>query len=101
METALRTSRTDNCFNTDHLYLAGFLVCRGHAVTGTSSSRTGRVQFQFGDSEEVRSAVADFMADGQVPARQFSFEVLKLKKHLPKRQWRNWKNGHVQTTRAQ
>jgi hypothetical protein len=68
-------------FASDHLYLVAFLVCLGHDILRTS--RTGRrVSFEFLETPELCSDVASFMADATVPARRFSFEVLKLKRTL-------------------
>ncbi len=77
-------------FLTDHLYLSAFLVCRGNALAGTEAGEGGRVQFCFENTAQVRNHAADFLAGGQVEARQYSFELLKLKKHFPRpsRQWR-------------
>jgi hypothetical protein len=71
-------------FATDHLYLAAFLVCRGHRVVTTTPGERGRVFLRFGDSADLRSTVADFMSGGTVEARQFSFVLLKLKRSLPR-----------------
>jgi hypothetical protein len=52
-------------YYTDHLYLAAYLTCSGHPV-------------------ELSAAVANFMSGGTVPARQLSFQVLKLKRLIPR-----------------
>jgi hypothetical protein len=68
-------------FATDHLYLAGYLICQGHEITGTA--RDGkRVSFQFQNSPALTADVAGFMTGATVPARQFCFELLKLKRTL-------------------
>jgi hypothetical protein len=68
-------------FATDHLYLTGFLVCSGHSIIGTS--RNGpRISFEFQKTPELLADVARFMGGALVPARQFSFELLKLKRML-------------------
>jgi Domain of unknown function (DUF5659) len=72
-------------YATDHLYLAAFLVCTGYRVIGTRADSHNRISFLFHASPELLSAAAQFLAGGQVDARQFSFELLKLKKLLPKR----------------
>lgn len=69
-------------YATDHLYLAAFLVCAGHRVVGTTRDGV-RIAFLFDNSPELVAAVASFMAGGSVAARQFAFEILKLKKLLP------------------
>jgi hypothetical protein len=82
MEMTLQT------FRTDHLYVAAFIVCRGHQLTSILGSANNRLQFVFPDTHEVRSAAAEFLAGGSVEARQFSFELLKLKRCIPRR-WDN------------
>ena len=68
-------------FASDHLYLVAYLVCHGHSILRTS--RTGRrVSFEFAETPELFANVAGFMADATVPARRFSFELLKLKSTL-------------------
>jgi hypothetical protein len=67
---------------TDHLYLAAYLTCSGHEIIGTSSAG-GRVSFEFTQTQQLSSAVASFMSGTLVPARKFSFEVLKLKRLIP------------------
>lgn len=68
---------------TDHLYLAAYLTCSGHEIVGTSSAG-GRVSFEFTRTQQLSSDVANFMSGALVPARQFSFEVLKLKRLIPR-----------------
>ena len=68
-------------YATDHLYIVAFLVCSGHRVIGTSR-HGGRVQFEFHKSPAVCSDVSRFMAGAAVPARQYSFEILRLKRTL-------------------
>jgi hypothetical protein len=68
---------------TDHLYLAAYLTCSGHEIVGTSSAG-GRVSFQFAQSPELSTHVANFMSGALIPARKFSFEVLKLKRLIPR-----------------
>jgi hypothetical protein len=70
-----------NVYVTDHLYVAAFLVCSGHNVIGTQSNGS-RVSFTFNNSAELSSDVASFLAGGLIPARHFSFELLKLKRML-------------------
>jgi len=68
-------------YASDHLYVVAFLVCSGHTITGTQ--RHGhRVAFEFAETPELLADVAKFMAGAAIPARQFSFEVLKLKRTL-------------------
>jgi hypothetical protein len=86
--TAEQLSRTKP-FSTDHFYLAGFLSCRGHEVIGTEPGSNGRVNFLFQNTCEVQSAAAEFLSGGQVEARQFAFAILKMKKFLPRKQWRD------------
>lgn len=70
-------------YRTDHLYLAAFLTCSGYRIVGTS--REGcRVCFVFDQTAELSAAVASFMAGAAIPARQYAFEVLKLKKIIPR-----------------
>lgn len=73
-------------FQTDHLYLAAFLVCQGHELVSLMANEGGRFHFAFSDSPEVRSSAGDYMAGGLVEARQFAFELLKLKRQIP-RHW--------------
>jgi hypothetical protein len=68
-------------FASDHLYLVCFLRCKGHEITGTVRNNN-RVSFQFRNSPELSADVAGFMAGATIPARQFSFELLKLKRTL-------------------
>jgi hypothetical protein len=70
-----------NVYSTDHIYVAAYLVCRGHEVVGTRGNGS-RVSFIFNISAELSSDVASFLADGVIPARHFSFELLKLKRML-------------------
>jgi Domain of unknown function (DUF5659) len=76
------TTALNQSFATDHLYLAAFLVCRGHSLVGTEPNRNGRINFIFRSSTEVRSAAGEFLSGGQVEARQFAFCVLQLKREL-------------------
>ena len=66
-------------FSTDHLYLCAFLLCSGHPLVATSDVGR-RVGFEFADTPELNADVARFMADAAIPARRFSFELLKLKR---------------------
>src|SRR4051812_21975215 len=68
-------------FSSDHLYLVAFLVCSGHHIIG-SSRRGMRTSFEFRKTPAISNDVARFMSGGAVPARQFSFELLKLKRTL-------------------
>jgi hypothetical protein len=68
-------------FASDHIYLVGFLVCFGHRIVGTSRHGT-RISFEFQKTPDVLADVARFMSGAMVPARQFSFEILKLKRML-------------------
>ena len=70
-------------FATDHIYLGAFLICCGHRIVGTSSV-SNRTSFLFYQTPQLTSDVAAFMAGAAVPARQFSFEILKLKRQLPR-----------------
>ena len=70
-----------NVYLTDHLYVAAFLVCSGHEVIGTQNNGR-RTSFIFKQSAQLSADVASFLADGVVPARHFSFELLKLKRTL-------------------
>ena len=68
-------------YASDHLYLVAFLTCTGHKIVGTQ--RHGyRVAFEFVETPELLANVAGFMGGAVIPARQFSFEVLKLKRTL-------------------
>ncbi len=68
-------------FSSQHLYLVAFLVCAGHGVTNIV--RNGRrVSFEFAQTTELPTDVAGFMSGALIPARQFSFELLKLKRML-------------------
>jgi hypothetical protein len=71
-------------YASDHIYLSAFICCQGHQLIGTKTDGDGRIRFLFGDSNELRSSIAEFMAGGRVEARQYSFTLLKLKKFLPK-----------------
>jgi hypothetical protein len=68
-------------FSSQHLYLVAFLVCAGHGITDIV--RNGRrVSFEFRQTNELLTDVAGFMSGASVPAMQFSFELLKLKRML-------------------
>ena len=69
-------------YSTDHLYLAAFLACSGHRIVGTARDGS-RVYFVFNQTSALSAAVASFMAGAAIPARQYAFEVLKLKKLIP------------------
>jgi hypothetical protein len=87
-ETELNSGRVEKMeqeqqptYASDHLYLVAFLTCTGHKIVGTR--RHGhRVAFEFAETAELLSDVAGFMGGAAIPARQFSFEVLKLKRTL-------------------
>lgn len=85
MKTILDVNPLSPTFSTDHLYLSAYLVCRGYELEKTKDGDDGRVQFLFADSVSLRSAAAEFLSGGTVNARQFSFEVLKLKKYFSRR----------------
>jgi hypothetical protein len=68
-------------FASDHLYLTAFLTCVGHKIVGTLRER-GRVAFQFVETPTLLADVAGFMSGATIPARRFSFELLKLKRTL-------------------
>ena len=70
-----------NVYSSDHLYLAAYLVCSGHDVVGTKIQGS-RVSFIFQQSPELLVDIAGYLADGVIPARHFSFELLKLKKMI-------------------
>ena len=75
---------TGPTFDTDHLYLAAFLLCHGHELVAVVAGEGGRFRFGFPNTSGVRSSAGDFMAGGLVNARQFSFELLKLKRQIPR-----------------
>jgi hypothetical protein len=68
-------------FSSDHLYVVAFLLCFGHQITSISRCGT-RVAFHFTETTELTSDLARFMSGGSVPARQYAFEVLKLKRMI-------------------
>ena len=68
-------------FQSDHIYLVAYLICCGQKIIGTSRSG-GRTAFLFEKTPELSADVAAFMANAAVPARQFCFELLKLKRTL-------------------
>jgi hypothetical protein len=74
-------------FSTDHIYLCAFLLCIGHRIVAASHDGR-RVAFEFRDTPQLDADVANFMAGASVPARQFSFEVLKLKRIVHGGQYR-------------
>lgn len=79
METVVQNSTST--FSSQHLYLVAFLVCAGHGITDLV--RNGRrVSFEFAQTPELLTDVAGFMSGASIPARQFSFELLKLKRML-------------------
>lgn len=68
-------------FASDHIYLVSFLVCSGHSIVSTSRNGT-RISFEFQKTPELLADVARFMSGAPVNARQFSFEILKLKRTI-------------------
>ena len=68
-------------FASDHIYLVSFLVCSGHNIIGTSRNGT-RISFEFQKTRDLLDDVARFMGGGLIPARQFSFEILRLKRTI-------------------
>jgi hypothetical protein len=68
-------------FSCDHIYLVGFLVCSGNKIIGTSQA-SGRIAFVFQKTPVLLADVARFMAGASIPARRFSFELLRLKRML-------------------
>jgi hypothetical protein len=68
-------------YASDHLYLVGFLVCSGNRLVGTSSNGR-RLSFVFEKTPTLLADVARFMGGASIPARQFSFEVLRLKRMI-------------------
>ncbi len=93
MKRIMHSDQPSGEYSTDHLYLAAFLICQGHPLAGTDQESSGRVRFLFENSQELRSDAANFLAGGQVDARQFSFTLLRLKKCFPRKEWRNLNNG--------
>jgi hypothetical protein len=79
----VKTMQTVSTYLTDHLYLAAYLCCSGHNILGTSTAGS-RVSFQFRQTQQLSADVASFMSDASVPARQFSFTILKLKRLIPR-----------------
>lgn len=71
----------ESIFTSDHLYVVAFLICCGHPIIGTWR-RGARTSFQFANTPALCADVASYMADAVVPARKFSFELLKLKRML-------------------
>jgi hypothetical protein len=75
----VETQQEHPTFTSDHLYLVAYLICSGYHPFG--SERTGsRIAFQFAKTPALLAAVAGFMSGAVIPARQFSFEILKLKR---------------------
>jgi len=72
---------TQPTFASDHIYLVAFLTCCGHSVVSTSREN-GRIAFEFSKTQCLLSDVARFMSGAAIPARQFSFELLKIKRML-------------------
>ena len=68
-------------FSSDHIYLCAYLTCSGHNIIG-SSRENGRIAFEFSKTQCLLSDVARFMSGAEIPARQFSFELLKIKRML-------------------
>jgi hypothetical protein len=66
-------------FSSNHLYLVAFLLCSGQRLHRAERAR-GRTVFEFRKTPELLAAVADFMSGASIPARKFSFEILKLKR---------------------
>jgi hypothetical protein len=71
----------EKIFASDHLYLTAFLKCCGHAIVGSSRNGT-RISFEFQETPDLLGDVARFMSDAPIPARPFSFELLKLKRTI-------------------
>jgi hypothetical protein len=68
-------------FSTDHIYLCAFLICLGHRIVAARCSGR-RVAFHFSCTPRLDADIAGFMAGAAIPARQFSFEILKLKRMI-------------------
>ena len=88
LETGVGRMRVDTMrgkstavFASEHLYLVAFLICAGHELANLI--RKGRrVSFEFAQTPELLTDVAGFMSGALIPARQFSFQLLKLKRML-------------------
>ncbi len=92
-------TQNNSAYLTDHLYLAAYLTCSGHEIIGTSSAG-GRVSFEFTQTPQLSDDVAGFMSGASVPARKFSFEVLKLKRLIPRQTMkRDYKDGYEELPR--
>jgi hypothetical protein len=92
-------TQNNPAYLTDHLYLAAYLTCSGHEIIGTSSAG-GRVSFEFTQTQQLSAAVASFMSGALVPARKFSFEVLKLKRLIPRQTLkRDYRYAEAEITR--
>lgn len=76
-----RVFEEQSYFSTDHLYLTGFLICCGHNFVSTSSNGS-RISFEFSKTPALLADVARYMSGALVPARQFSFEILRLKRTI-------------------
>jgi hypothetical protein len=68
-------------FASDHIYLVSFLICCGHNFVSTSSNGS-RISFEFSKTPTLLADVARYMSGALVPARQFSFEILRLKRTI-------------------
>lgn len=75
-------------FATTNLWLAGFLLCRGHEILGTEDKKT-MLRLVFENSPVSSGDIGDYGADGKVPARAFSKKMIGLREILDK--WREEK----------
>ena len=73
--------KKNGIFASDHLYLTAFLKCCGHPIIGTSRNGA-RISFEFQETPDLLGDVGRYMSDAAIPARAFSFEVLKLKRTI-------------------
>lgn len=80
-------------YKTDLIWLAAFLLCRGHKFLSTEDGYTRtRCSFVFDDSPGVRSEVEEYFRNGQVPVRDFSAGILQLRREIDG--WKETKQLH-------
>ena len=80
-------------YKSDLIWLAAFLLCRGHKVLSTEDGNTRtRCSFVCNDSPRVRSEVEEYFKNGQVPVRDFSARILQLRREIDG--WKETKQLH-------
>ena len=85
MERGRKSPSSNPYYETDHIYLAAYLLLQGHQVETTKAGVEGRVVFCFPASPALHQDCAQFFSDnGQVGAREYVSCLLKIKRMIPR-----------------